>query len=149
MKYQKESSHFSLIFVLIDQNVRIDLLSQRASTKLLWHHRTVIQKTLSIPSVTMDFVFQIVVEDSWIEEYVDLLKCGETRKDTWWLMESYIAMDFHHPYYSVLRACRHKKLWAMSMSIHVEVILGEGLCGIRCWEHDFLNHYARRLYAFC
>jgi len=31
----------------------------------------------------MDFVFQIVVEDSWIEEYVDLLKCGETRKDTW------------------------------------------------------------------
>jgi len=35
MKYQKESSHFSLIFVLIDQNVRIDLLSQRASTKLL------------------------------------------------------------------------------------------------------------------
>lgn len=81
----KLSNEAKIKHVPQNKNIRVDILAKLASTKTAWNHRSVIQGTLSQPSVALDVATTLEVNVgnislSWITPIVRYIEFTEEPK---------------------------------------------------------------------
>jgi len=65
----------------VGQNARADLLSKLASTKKSGNHQSVIQENLEFPSVLVDEVMEVQMDEEWTSMYIRWFQNGEEPVD--------------------------------------------------------------------
>jgi len=72
---------YELVYVPRDHNVKANLLSKLESTKKLGNHRSIIQKNLEFPSVSVDEVIEVQMGRGWTRMYMEWFQNNEEPVD--------------------------------------------------------------------